>query len=38
MALQREHTGRVLRRAAWLMINLSGPMLYLDPARCNHEK
>jgi hypothetical protein len=38
IALHREHTARVLGCAAWLMINLSGTMLYLDLKRGKPEK
>src|SRR5580698_9322143 len=38
LALPREHTARLLRRVVWLMINLSGPMLYLDRKRCKPDR
>jgi hypothetical protein len=36
-ALLREHTLHVHVYVAWLMINLSKPMLYLDQERCKPE-
>jgi hypothetical protein len=36
-ALPREHTLRVHVEVAWLMINLSKPMLYLDHERCKPD-